>query len=144
MLESCLQLVTCVFVWLKFEGTFSMCLSLALKRLSLEQTHSSPTPKVFVLYLEGDLEPSPLNKNRNQGKSFCKNSFHLRMGLKKYKYKAEMKDCKKTTLQLLCIFANVRQCSCILSFLLVSVLFSGPSLSKMKFYRNVLPRYIYN
>ena len=30
-------------------------------------------------------------------KSFCKTSFQLGMGLKKYRNKDEMKECKKTT-----------------------------------------------
>ena len=66
----------------------------------------------------------------------CKTSFQLRMNLIKYRNKAEMKECYKSTLHgnLLCIFADVRYSSCIVLSIPCLCPFSGPSVTEMKFY----------
>ena len=58
------------------------------------------------------------------------------MELKKVQNKAEMKERKKPTLHLVCIFADVGQSSCVLSSLPCFCTFLAPSLLEIKFYRN--------
>ena len=61
--------------------------------------------KRICLYLVGGLETLSKRANTSE-KSFCKTFFHLGMGLKKDRNKAEIKESKKTTLHLLCIFCE--------------------------------------
>ena len=60
----------------------------------------------FVFWLEVGLE-TPQKRTETREKSFCKTWFQVGMDQKKYRNKAEMKERKKTTLHLLCIFADV-------------------------------------
>ena len=78
---------------------------------------------------------------KTREKCFCKTSFQLGMGLKKVQKQAEMKEHKdypasaKNTQQLSgSLFTFFHLC-------LVSVLFSCPSLTEMKFYRNYFPTF---
>ena len=60
------------------------------------------TINTFITYLEGHLENAQ-KRTETREKSFCKTSFHLRIdgAEKKDKNKAEMKEHKKTTGQLM-------------------------------------------
>ena len=57
------------------------------------------------------------------------------MDLKKYASKAEMKERKKTTLHVLCVFGKCRRVSYIISAHNCFCTFSSPSLLEMKFSR---------
>ena len=68
-------------------------------------------------------------RTETREKSFCKASFHVGMELKRYRNKAEMKECKKTT-SICCVsLADIGWSSCILSSLPCSCTSSGSSLS---------------
>ena len=57
-----------------------------------------------------------------------------------YTNKAEMKECKKTTLYVCCVFLQMSGSFLVFFHLcLVSVLFSAPSVAEMKFYRELFP-----
>ena len=102
---------------------------------------SSPSPKVFVtttistfiFYLEVGLEtPQKRTETRER---FLQNSISSRGGPEKgTETRHEMKECKKTTLHLLCILGRCRVVF-LHSFIscLVCVIFSGPSLFQRKF-----------
>ena len=65
------------------------------------------TINTFVIYLEGGLE-NPGKRMETREKGFCESSFHLRIDeLKKDRNTAEMKEHKKITGHLLCIYADV-------------------------------------
>ena len=89
---------------LKFECAFSMYSSPALKRSSQAQNAFVPCAKSVRLQhnkcihlLFGRWSRKPPKKKQELRKSFGKTSFQLRMGLKKDKNKAEVKERKKTT-----------------------------------------------
>ena len=61
--------------------------------------------------MEGGLE-TPL-KIKSYGEYFCKTSFQVGMGLREYRNKAEMKECKKTVRAVIAriyvsMYANVK------------------------------------
>ena len=72
----------------------------------VQKVFVSSTINAFISYLEGALE-NPQKGTETREKSFCKTPFQLRVDLKKDRNNAEMKEYRKTTRHLLCVFAAV-------------------------------------
>ena len=126
----------CVCVWLKFERAFSTRSSPARNGfVSSSITRSSSNQK---------LVQKPPKKEQKLGKKVSvKLDFKLGWSRKEYRNKAEMKERKKTTLHLVCIFADVGQSSCVLSSLPCFCTFFGsiPNL-KSSFTETFFPQYM--
>ena len=106
---------SCVLVWgwsmnvcfNAFVSSTKVFITSAKCALPRRPVFISSTISAFVFFLEGGLE-NPSKRTKTREKSFCKISFQLGWAWKKDKNKAEMKERKKITLHLLCIFADVR------------------------------------
>ena len=92
----------------------------------------------YVLLVFGRWFRKGTKKEQKLGKTFLLTSFKFKMDLKKDRNKIEMKKRKKTTLHLLCILLMLGSLA-FFHFCLVPVLFSGLSLTEMKFYKNFFP-----
>ena len=95
----------------------------------------SSTINVFVFYLEGGLETP--EKEQKLEKSFCRTLYQLRVDLRKWgkQGRNEKKQQDYPTYSMY-ILQELGSLTVFFHLCLVSVLFSGPSLTEMKFYKN--------